>query len=552
MMFRRHGFYSTSFNWQHNALLGRVSSAIPWQSPRRSRKLLHKGLPFMSSHCRNRGMVYLVGAGPGDPQLITLRGVQCLRRADLVLYDYLVNPALLSYAPASAELICLGHHGSQGPISQEQINARMVDAALRGMVVVRLKGGDPNLFARGAEETEALRAAGIPFETVPGVTAALAAASYAEVPITHSRHSSAVALVTGQERHDKQPPRLDYEALARFPGTVAFYMGVTTAQQWSAALIRQGKSPDTPALIVRRCTWPDQETLRCTLGTVAQVIQDRHVRPPAVILIGDVVSLAPEKSWFVRRPLFGRRIMVTRPREQAREMAEPLEALGAETLFQPAIQISPPNDWRSVDAALGGLEHYSWLVFSSANGVRYFLDRLCEKKGDLRRLGNIKLAAIGPGTAEQLARYHLKADVVPPEYRAEALAAALTVEAAGRRFLLARASRGREVLAQTLSRAGGEVDQVVVYLNTDVPYADPRIAEALAAGRIHWVTVTSSSIARALVRLFGEDLRRAKLASISPVTSATLRQLGYEPAAEAASYTIDGLVEAIVCQETLA
>ena len=492
------------------------------------------------------GKVYLVGAGPGDPGLITFRGVECLRRADLVLYDYLVNPAVLDHAPRSAELVCLGHHGVQRSAPQGEINARMIAAARAGKTVVRLKGGDPVVFGRGAEEADALRNAGVPLEYVPGVTAALAAAGYAEIPITHSNLSSAVALVTGQECDSKQGPPLDYGALAGFPGTLIFYMGIASAEHWSEALMRAGKPPDTPVAIVRRCSWSDQTTVRCTLGSVAEVIHQRGLRPPAVIVVGEVVARAPEVSWFAARPLFGTRVLVTRPREQADALFEPLNALGAEVLVQPAIRISDPPDWAPVDAALRELDRFDWLVFFSSNGVRFLLDRLCSTLGDLRRLGSVKLAAIGPGTEGELARYHLRADLVPGEYRAEDLAAALSAEARGRRFLLARASRGREVLAEQLTAAGAAVRQVVVYSSTDVEEPDPAVREALLSGRIDWITVTSSSIARSLVGLFGEELRRSRLASISPVTSEVLRQAGFAPAVEASVYTMPGLVEAIL------
>ena len=492
------------------------------------------------------GKVYLVGAGPGDPGLITLKGVECLRRADLVLYDYLVNQALLSYVPPKAETLCLGHHQQRGGTGQDQINARMIAAAREGKIVVRLKGGDPDVFGRGAEETGALAAAGIPYETVPGVTAALAAAAYAGIPITHAERSSAVALVTGQERHGKKGSTLDYGALADFPGTLVFYMGVTSASQWSEALLRRGKPPDTPVAIVRRCSWHDQRTICCTLARVAGVIAEERLRPPAVIFVGPVVSLAPEVSWFAARPLFGTRVLVTRPRHQSGALVEGLSALGAEVLTQPAIEISEPADWGPADRALENLDAYDWLVFSSANGVWYLLSRLLERHGDLRRLGKVKLAAIGPGTAEELRSFRLCADLVPGVYRAESLAEALVAEAAGGRFLLARASRGREVLAEQLLAAGAAVEQIVVYRSRDVDRPDPGVAAALAAGRIDWITVTSSAIAQSLVRLFGDELRRAKLASLSPITSEALRRAGLEPAVEATSYTMAGLVEAIL------
>jgi len=434
-------------------------------------------------------------------------------------------------------------------MGQDQINARMVAAAEEGKIVVRLKGGDPDVFGRGTEETTALLAAGIPYETVPGVTAALAAAAYAGIPITHADWSSAVALVTGQERHGKEGRTLDYGALADFPGTLVFYMGVTSAGPWSEALLRRGKSPDTPVAIVRRCSWHDQRTIRCTLGTVAGVIAQQRLRPPAVIIVGQVVSLAPEVSWFAARPLFGTRVLVTRPRHQSGALADRLSALGAEVLIQPAIEISEPPDWGPADRALENLDGYDWLVFSSANGVSYLLNRLWERHGGLRRLGKIKLAAIGPGTAEELLRFRLRADLVPGVSRAEALAGALAAEAPGRRFLLVRASRGREVLAEQLLAAGAEVEQVVVYRSGDVERPEPGVAAALDAGRIDWITVTSSAIAQSLVRLFGDALRRAKLASISPITSEVLRRAGLEPAVEATSYTMAGVVEAILENE---
>jgi uroporphyrinogen III methyltransferase/synthase len=343
---------------------------------------------------------------------------------------------------------------------------------------------------------------------------------------------------------------LDYAALAAFPGTLVCYMGVTTAGHWTRELIEAGKPPDTPAAIVRRCSLPDQETILCTLGTLAARVESLRLRPPALFVVGPVAALAPAHSWFSQRPLFGKRVLVTRPAHQAGPLVDLLDELGAGVIFQPAIEIGPPDDWDTVDRALGRLSEYDWLVFSSANGVRALFDRLLETR-DLRALGNIKLAAIGPGTADELARYHLRADLVPDEFRAESLAAALKGQsAAPSRFLLARASRGREVLADELSGAGCEVDQVVVYESRDVTEPDAEAARLLAEGRIDWVTVTSSAIARSLANLFGESLGKSKLASISPVTTATLSELGYTVAAEARSYTIAGLVEAIEAAES--
>ncbi|MCE9546933.1 MAG: uroporphyrinogen-III C-methyltransferase [Planctomycetia bacterium] len=504
---------------------------------------------------KSPGCVYLVGAGPGDPGLLTLRGLECLRRADVVLYDYLVNPRILTYAAAGAELVCLGRHGRDRIVPQAEINNRMIAEARAGRCVVRLKGGDPAIFARAAEEAQALAEAGVRFEIVPGITAALAASSYAEVALTHRDTASAVALVTGHQQEGEPASTLDYAALAAFPGTLVFYMGVTTARHWSNALIDAGRDAATPAVIVRRCSWPDQQTIHCTLGTVADDMASRKLRPPALVVVGDSVGSAAgwaaSGNWFEQRPLFGRTVLVTRPADQSIEMCDQLAELGARTLVQPAITIGPPPDWQSVDAALTRLHEFDWLVFSSANGVQWFFHRLLEQHGDLRRLGNIKLAAIGPQTAAALSGFHLKANMVPAEeYRAESLAAALVAQSKGQRFLLARASRGRELLASELTAAGGAVTQVVVYQSDDVTTPDAEIAAALTEGQIDWLTVTSSAIARSVVNLFGETLRQTRLVSISPITSATLRELGHAPAIEATEYTTAGIIAAILRDKT--
>jgi uroporphyrinogen III methyltransferase/synthase len=381
---------------------------------------------------------------------------------------------------------------------------------------------------------------------VPGITAAMAVASYCGIPLTHRGFSSAVAFVTGQQNGDDEQSPLDYRSLAQFPGTLVFYMGVTTAPQWTSELIAGGKSPETPVAIVRRCSWPDQATIRCRLSEVADVLNARRLRPPVLVIVGEVVARAAEETWFTRRPLFGTRVLITRPVEQASLLRDQLEQLGAEVLLQPAIEILPPDDWSKVDDALSRLDQFDWLVFSSSNGVRAILNRILDTGGDLRRLGRIRLAAIGPGTAAELKRYHLRADLLPDTFRAESLADELAGQGRGRRFLLARASRGREVLAERLQAAGAQVEQIVVYQSRDVVAPDAEIAAALAAGHIDWVTVTSSAIARSLVSLFGERLRQSKLMSISPITSQTLGELGYPPAAEAREYTMPGVVQALL------
>ncbi|MEX2026284.1 MAG: bifunctional uroporphyrinogen-III C-methylase/synthase, partial [Pirellulaceae bacterium] len=338
-----------------------------------------------------------------------------------------------------------------------------------GKTVVRLKGGDPAIFARLGEELAALESAGIPYEIVPGLTAAMVAGSYAGISLTHRDYASCVAFVTGQESPAKSDAEeLDYEALARFPGTLVFYMGVTTAGDWSRALVKHGKSPETPVAIVRRCSFPDQETILSTLGGMAEILARDKIRPPVIVIVGDVVQAAQVTTWFTSRPLFGQTILVTRPAEQADALADRLHELGAEVLFQPAIEILPVTDPKPLNAAIGQLDQCDWLVFLSSNGVEHFFKRLESKGLDSRALGKVKLAAIGPATVAALERYHLRADVQPDSYRAEALAKALAGQAAGKRYLIARASRGREVLAELLTAAGAKVDQVVVYESRDV------------------------------------------------------------------------------------
>jgi uroporphyrinogen III methyltransferase / synthase len=494
-----------------------------------------------------RGRVYLVGAGPGDPGLLTLRGAECLRSADVVLYDYLASPELLNHIRAEAERICLGRHGHGRLMSQTEINEAMIGHAANGRTVVRLKGGDPAIFARLAEELAALNAAGVPYEIVPGVTAAQAASSHASIPLTDRDEASCVVFVTGREKLDQSSAdTLDYAALAKFPGTLVFYMGVTTAGVWSRALIDHGKRADTPAAIVRRCSLPDQQTYFTTLGELGEIVQTKKLRPPAVVIVGDVAKSRDVSNWFTTRPLFGRTVLITRPEHQSDDLAARLQTLGANVLRQPAIEIGPPTDWTPVDTTIERLTELDWLVFSSSNGVEYFLGRLLALGYDTRRLATVRLAAIGPGTAAALADFRLNADLQPNTYRAESLAESLAPNARGKKILLARASRGREVLAEMLTAGGATVEQVVVYESRDIETADEDIARALAAGDIDVTTVTSSAIAHSLVRLFGDDLRKTRLAAISPVTAANLTELGFAPAIVAVTYTTEGLIDAIL------
>jgi uroporphyrinogen III methyltransferase/synthase len=386
---------------------------------------------------------------------------------------------------------------------------------------------------------------------VPGVTAAQAASSHAAIPLTHRDEASCVAFVTGQESTEKATAdSLDYAALARFPGTLVFYMGVTTAPQWSRALIENGKSASTPVAIVRRGSLPDQQTWFTTLGNLGSLLEREHLRPPAVVIVGEVAQQQKLPNWFVSRPLFGKTVLVTRPATQSAGLANQTQNLGANVLCQPVIEIAPPRDWSAVDAIIRRLGEFDWLVFSSTNGVHYFLRRLFELGLDLRNLGGARLAAIGPATVDALAEYHLNADLHPNEYRAEALAEKLAPEAHGKRVFLARASRGREVLAEMLSAAGANVEQAVVYESRDVTTPNEDVTAALNAGSIDWTTVTSSAIARSLVRMFGDALRHTRLAAISPLTADVLAELGFPAATVASTYTTAGVVAAILAAES--
>lgn len=480
--------------------------------------------------------------------MLTLRAVEVLRRADVILYDYLANPAALNFVSPEAETICLGKHGRERIWSQAEIEATMVARAREGRFVVRLKGGDPAVFARGAQEMEALRQAGIPWETVPGVTSALAAGSYAGIPVTHSDLASAVALVAGRESNDKPETAVDFGALARFPGTIVIYMGVTTARAWSGALLAEGKDPATPVALVRKCSLPDQSVHRCTLAEVADLLEGTaRLRPPILAIVGEVAKLGDRYDWFSRRPLFGKTVLVARPAEQAAALTQPLAELGAEAISAPAIRIRSLASSRTVQETIGRLNQFGAIAFSSRNGAEAFGDALRQAGKDARALGSAKLAAIGPGTAAALREQHLVPDVVAAEpYQAETLADAALALPGGGSILLVRASRGRETLAETLRAAGRKVEQVVFYESEDVEAAEEAIVDRMREGEIDYVVATSSMIARSLVRQYGEALKKAKLVSISPLTSRTLDELGHPASLEASTATMRGIVEALL------
>ncbi len=479
--------------------------------------------------------VYLVGAGPGDPDLITVKGRRLLEQADAVLYDYLANPALLDLAPAQAERIYVGKKKSVHAFTQEEICAMMIERARRGLNVVRLKGGDPFIFGRGGEEAEALAAAGVAFEVVPGVTSPLGIAAYTGVPLTHREHTKIVTFVTG---HDASA--IDWSKVGTTE-TLVIFMGITCFDEIARALIANGRAAETPAMAVRWGTRPDQHTVAGTLATLPALLHQHDLKPPATIIIGEVVGLRGKLNWFEQLPLFGQRIVVTRARGQAEALSARLRALGAEAIEVPTIEILPALDYEPLDRAIANLRDYDWLIFTSANGVRFFVEHLDRSAVDLRAL-RARICAIGPATRAAVEALHLKVDVMGEEYVAEGLLAALTEhDLTGRRILLPRAAVARDLVPLELARRGAQVDVVEAY-RTTAPAAGFHLDE-----KADWITFTSSSTVQNFVVMAGaEALDDVKVASIGPVTSKTARSLGIEVTVEASVFTVDGLVDAIL------
>lgn len=477
--------------------------------------------------------VYLVGAGPGDPGLLTVRGAELLARADVVVHDRLSAAELLELAPAGAERIDVGKAPGRHRLSQEQINEVLVARGLAGQAVVRLKGGDPFVFARGSEEAHALAAAGVAYEVVPGITSALAVPAYAGIPVTQRFSSTSFTVVTGHEDPASGEGTVDWDAVARTGGTLVILMGVGRWPAIADRLLAAGLPADTPAAAVRWGTRPDQETTRATLATLA----DHPLASPSVIVVGGVA--AEELEWFTGRPLSGRRVVVTRARAQASALAERLRELGAEVVEAPAIEVVDPSDGgAALRAAVDRVSTYDWVVFTSANGVH----RTFAEIPDARVLAGTKVAAVGPGTAEALAEHRILADLVPARAVAEGLLEAFPPAGAGR-VLLARAEVGRDVLPDGLRTAGWEVDDVAAYRT--VP-ATPDAGQRQRVASADAVTFASSSSVTNLVAAMGADQIPPTVVSIGPVTSATARDLGLAVAAEAEVHTIDGLVDALV------
>ena len=491
------------------------------------------------------GIVYLVGAGPGDPGLMTARSLELIVAADVIVHDRLIPREALDAARPEAEILNVGKEPGAATVPQDEIEELLIERARTGKIVVRLKGGDPFVFGRGGEEAEALAAAGIPFEVVPGITAGVAAPAYAGVPVTHRDDASAVAFVTGHEDPEKGEDSLDYEALARFPGTLVFYMGVKALPRIAERLVAAGRDPGEPVAVIARGTLPDQRTVVSDLKGIAAAASDAEIKPPAVTVVGAAAARRERIAWLEGRPLHGKRVVVTRARAQASELSRRLDALGAEPIELPAIRIEPRIDSKEVQRAVEGMHAYALVCLTSANGVRLLFEAMAEQGRDARALANATVAAIGPGTAAALAEHGVLADILPERFVAEALVEALLeLNLEGKPVLVARAAEAREVLPDALRKLGAEVDVVAVY-ETVAERPDPDAIER--ASEADYLTFTSSSTVRNFVEALPDDLAsKARVVSIGPVTSEAAREAGLTVDVEASRHDINGLVEALL------
>jgi uroporphyrinogen III methyltransferase / synthase len=507
------------------------------------------------THAMKKPIVYLIGAGPGDPWLISVRGLRCLAQADVVIYDHLVHQRLLRRARADAERIDVGP-AAPTPLEQEAICYLIAEKAREGKVVARLKWGDPFVFDRGGEEALFLHEHAVQFEVVPGIPAAIGVPAYAGIPITYPGGGDTVTFVRGHEAEQSKKPHVDWASLCKLGGTVVCYSGPKQLPGILDAMTTHGWSEDESAALVINGTLPNQETVQATIGELAALARQPKFKNPAMLIVGRVTGLRDHLRWFDARPLFGKRIVVTRPREQAADLVEALEQLGATVVEAPTVRIVPPEDFTPLDEACASVGQFQWIVFTSVNGVDYFFERLHEGPTDARALAGVRLCAIGPGTAERLERHGLKVDLMPTEYRAEAVIEALraTGDLAGQSFLLPRADIAREVLADELRKSGGLVTEVTAYRTVPVEpdrEHDLDIYRMLLDRKVDALTFTSASTVRNFVRLYGSEpvadlLQRVAIASIGPVTAEAAQQCGIKTTIMPAEYTIPGLVRAIV------
>ncbi len=498
------------------------------------------------------GKVYLIGAGPGDPGLLTIKAKECIETADVVVYDYLASPFLLDYAKEDAQIIYVGKKGGDHTLTQDKINLLLIDKAKEGLDVARLKGGDPFVFGRGGEEAQMLLSHGVPYEVVPGVTSAIAAPAYAGIPVTHRDHTSFVSFITGHENPAKKDSSMQWDVYAKSDATLVFLMGVKNLANIVKNLIEHGKPADTPIALVRWGTTTKQQTVTGTLDTIVDVVKKAGIKSPSIIIIGHVVSLRKELAWFDQRPLFGKNIVITRARTQASNLVSKLTKLGAHCIEIPTIEIVPPADLTPLKNSIENIKDYSWLVFTSVNGVKYFFDTLFEMGKDVRALGHLNFACIGPVTKERLMDYGIVSDILPETYRAESVVDAFaSINMQDQKVLLPRAKVARTILPEELTKMGASVDEITAYETLLSEDSKDQLIDLLEDNEIDAVTFTSSStVSNFMTLLEGKDkqalLENVITASIGPITSDTARSLKVDPDIEAKDYTISGLIDALM------
>lgn len=508
----------------------------------------------MRSMKKTKGKVFLVGAGPGDIGLLTLKAFRCIQKADTILYDFHLNKRLLNLAKEGTELIYAGKRGGRHEMTQDEINASLLRKALEGKVVCRLKGGDPFVFGRGGEEAEVLAAHGVDFEIIPGVTSAISVPAYAGIPLTHRKYSSSFAVITGNEDETKKDSTINWPAIAKGIDTLVFLMGVKNIDYITSRLITHGMNPLTPAAIVRWGTRPEQVTLTTTLKDISKMAKGQEIRPPAVMVVGKTVGLRDTLTWYEKKPLFGQRILITR---QYTEDYEPLEDMGAEIFEFPTIKTVPPDSYDALDAAINNIETYDWIILTSSNGFKYFFNRLIEKNKDIRDLKGIKLCAIGEKTAETLKGYGLITAAVPEEFNAEGLIKQFTKDGAdsadaikGKRFLLPRAEKARETFPDAVRELGGHIDTPAAYKTIRPQTHAKRLERFLREGKITMATFTSASSFNNLQEFLGSEttelLKGVTIAVIGPVTKKVVEKAGLTAGIMPEEATIDGLVQAII------
>ena len=500
----------------------------------------------------NYGKIFLIGAGPGDPGLITLKAVECIKNADVVVYDYLASPALLKYAKNNSEIIYVGKKGGNHTLSQDGINDLIINKAKLGLNVARLKGGDPFIFGRGGEEAELIADNNIPFEIIPGVTSAIAAPAYAGIPLTHREHSSSVSIITGHEDPTKKDSSIEWESFAKSTSTLVFLMGVKNLPGIVENLQKYGKDSQTPVALVRWGTTPKQQSVTGILENIVEKVKIAGLKSPAIIIIGSVVKLKDKLKWFEHLPLLGKKIVVTRARAQASDLIALLRKYGAECIEIPTIKINPPKNILPLKKSIDNISSFDWVIFTSVNGVQFFFDTLYSQNKDVRILGHLKFACIGPVTKKILKKYGIISDVLPETYKAESVVKAFSgIEIKGKNILIPRAKDARAVLPQELKKMGAIVEEVTAYETSLVDNDKDTLVKMLENNDIDIVTFTSSSTVKNFAELLPSDkfeklINNVSSACIGTITEKAARSRGFSPEIVATDYAIDGLMSSIL------